>query len=145
MKLLLKSIIIASAIVASSTAAFASGPCDNTPLNLRNDTGHILEVKRAAGYSSTVSGPTEGKTIQPGETITWVVTPNSNFFNYGGLYLLLLDKSNQAVHEFVYSMEADWLFSPKHCGINSVLSQNTDSVTARNEHTASMQVDLIAK
>ena len=132
-------------MVAASTA-LAIGPCDNTPLNLKNNTGHVLEVKRAAAFDdSTISGPTEGKAIQPGEAVTWVVKSiASNPDGDADGYLILLDKSTQAMHEFIYAMSSEW-FSNQRCEIDTVITHGADTYTPRNEHTASMQVDLIAK
>ena len=146
MKFLLKSIIIASAMVAAS-ATLATGACDNTPVKLINKTGHVLEVKRVVAVEdhSTISGPTEGKTIQPGETATWIIgsLANSPYTGADG-YLILLDKSTQTVHDFLFTTIAN-RFSDNLCKVDYITTYGADTYTARNEHTASMQIDFIAK
>ena len=156
MKYLLKSIIIASAMFAASTAAFANGPCDNTHINLRNMTDHVLEVLIISDVPkySTMSGPAVGTTIQPGETVTWIVNISAeNDYSISASAILLLEKNTQVVHNFTFGtrmdsrfLSATWLpFNNSCTAYNLGASEPTDTFTIRNENFASMQMDLIAK
>ena len=156
MKLLSKSMVIGSAILAASTAAFANGPCDNTPVNLKNMTDHVLEVliiTETPKYS-TMSGPAVGTTIQPGETVTWRVKISpDNDYSISASAILLLDKNTQVVHNFTFGtrmdsrfLSATWLpFNNSCTAYNLGASESTDTFTIRNEKFSSMQIELTAK